>query len=101
MPSGGVQAGHRADIYSIGVALYQFLSGKLPYEGLSVSARSPKDALLVILEDPGIPLQQRNHAIPAEPAEVVTQAIQKTSAYRFESAASAGLPETAWGQAPV
>jgi len=69
------------DLYSLGVTLYQMLSGKLPYDvprGASV--------LRAILEDPPIPLTRRCPDLPPEVAAIVHRAMAKEPADRFASA---------------
>jgi tRNA A-37 threonylcarbamoyl transferase component Bud32 len=69
------------DIYSLGVTLYQFLSGRLPFDsspGLTI--------LRAILEDPPLPLQKVCPQIPNELAAIIHRALAKDPADRFASA---------------
>lgn len=69
------------DLYSVGVTLYEFLCGKLPFDismGLEI--------LRAILEDPPIPVQTFRPDIPEGLAAVIERSLAKDSADRFESA---------------
>lgn len=69
------------DLYSLGVTLYQFLSGRLPFDtspGLTI--------LRAILEDPPNPLQEVCPQIPAELSSIVQRSLAKDPADRFASA---------------
>jgi eukaryotic-like serine/threonine-protein kinase len=66
----GEEAGPRSDLYSLGVVAYQLLSGRLPYEAMSLSELALKQQR----ESP-IPLQRLNPQVPAELADAVAIAI--------------------------
>jgi len=69
------------DLYSLGVTLYQYLSGRLPfdsYPGLTI--------LRAIIEDPPIPIQNVCPQIPKDLAALVHRALAKEPADRFASA---------------
>jgi serine/threonine-protein kinase len=69
------------DLYSLGVTLYQYLTGQLPFRG------SPGTNILrVILEDPPIPLRKHNPEIPADLADIVERSLAKEPADRFATA---------------
>jgi serine/threonine protein kinase len=81
------RVGPTADIYSAGVTLYQILTGMLPYNFQSTSsANSMKDSLLVVLEEPIIPIRERSATIPATLAAIVEKAIAKKAEDRFATA---------------
>jgi serine/threonine-protein kinase len=69
------------DLYSLGVTIYQYLSGKLPFE-----ASRGASILRAILEDPPPPLRQFAPEIPPELAAVVERTLAKEPADRFASA---------------
>jgi serine/threonine-protein kinase len=69
------------DLYSLGVTLYQYLSGRLPFDpspGLTI--------LRAILEDPPIPLQKVCPQIPTDLASIVHRVLAKDPDERFASA---------------
>jgi serine/threonine protein kinase len=81
------RVGPAADIYSSGVSLYQMISGMLPYNFSSLrGSGSLKDSLLVILEEPIIPIRERNAEIPAKLANIIETAIARKAEDRFSSA---------------
>jgi serine/threonine-protein kinase len=81
------KVGPAADIYSAGVTLYQMLSGMLPYNfGNQSNPGNLKDSLLVVLEEPVIPIRERNQNISPQLAALVEKAIAKKAENRFASA---------------
>jgi hypothetical protein len=59
----------------------------LPYNFQSTSsANSMKDSLLVVLEEPIIPIRERSATIPATLAAIVEKAIAKKAEDRFATA---------------
>ena len=69
------------DIYSAGATLYNLVSGAYPYD-------FPRGAepLIVVLEEPVVPLQERCAEAPARLAEVVARALAKKPKDRYSSA---------------
>jgi serine/threonine-protein kinase len=71
----------RADLYSIGIVLYELLTGALPFD-----AESPVTiALKQVSEDP-VPPRSINPAVSPELEDVVLRAMQKDPARRFADA---------------
>jgi eukaryotic-like serine/threonine-protein kinase len=66
----GEEAGPRADIYSLGVVAYQLMSGRLPYEAVSLSELALKQQR----ESP-TPLDELNPQVPPELALAVSMAL--------------------------
>jgi serine/threonine-protein kinase len=74
-----------SDIYSVGVCLYQMLSGSLPYDF------KPTDAVGIvyagILNNPPIPLVARVQDVPSDLVAIVARALATQPEDRFASAA--------------
>lgn len=77
----GEIAGPQSDIYSLGVVLYEMLTGTVPFTGESPIAVAIKH----IQEEPE-PLSKRNPAIPLALEQVVLRALQKKPSQRFATA---------------
>jgi serine/threonine protein kinase len=71
----------RADLYSIGVLLYEMLSGELPFESDNIVTLIGE-----ILSKTPAPLRSLNPAVPEPLARVIEQALAKDKARRFATA---------------
>ena len=73
----------RTDVYTLGVMLYELVSGQLPYEARDV----PLPILTcMICEDPAIPLSKRG--VVGDLDAITLQALQKDPAKRYQSVAA-------------
>ena len=73
----------RSDIFSLGIVLYQMVTGAAPFEGSSVSAVCAQ-----ILSAEPMPPSQRNPALPAEIDRIILRCLAKSPADRYPSAES-------------
>jgi len=77
----GEEAAPSSDVYSLGVVLYQFLTGRLPYEGASL-------AELAVRQQSEQPLHPRSYseAVPQAVGDAVLVALESDSGRRFAAA---------------
>ena len=73
----------RSDLYSVGVAAYQMLSGRLPFDG-----RSFRELLMQHISVTPQPLQTLAPSVPADLAEAVMRCLEKDPAKRFSDGRS-------------
>jgi len=71
----------RCDIYSLGVLLFQLLSGRLPHESASLG-----ELLRQVARDPAPDVRLLRDDVPAALAAVVARALKKNAAERFVDA---------------
>jgi eukaryotic-like serine/threonine-protein kinase len=71
----------RSDLYSVGVVLYELLTGRVPFDAESAVTI----ALKQVSEEP-VPVSEFNPAVSEQLEDVVTRALQKDPANRFADA---------------
>ncbi|WP_442603903.1 Stk1 family PASTA domain-containing Ser/Thr kinase [Paenibacillus sp. KN14-4R] len=77
----GTNAGEKSDLYSLGIVLFQMLTGKLPFRGESPIAV----ALKHLQEDVASP-RSENPLIPQSVENVILKALRKRPEERYQSA---------------
>jgi len=80
--SGNDDLDTRADVYSLGVVLYQLLSDSLPYQ---IDAGKIFSAISQIIEDLPKKLTTQNHKVDVNLATIVHHAIEKSPEARYQS----------------
>jgi eukaryotic-like serine/threonine-protein kinase len=77
---GGV-AGKQSDLYSLGVVLYEMVTGKVPFTG-----ESPVAVAMKHIQEQIIPPRRLVEKIPESLEQIILKAVEKDSADRYNSA---------------
>ena len=80
--AGGGAVDERSDLYSLGVLMYEMLTGSVPFE-----AERPADIAMMHLSKKPEPPTYRNPNIPGAVEKIVLCALEKDPAARFDGAA--------------
>jgi len=77
----GNRVDHRTDIFSLGVVLYEVLTGTRPFRG-----ETPADLLSAILRDTPAPITAVKPGLPSEIGRIIDRCLQKKPEARYQSA---------------
>ncbi|MFZ3324294.1 MAG: serine/threonine-protein kinase [Usitatibacter sp.] len=72
----------RSDLFSLGVTLYQMLSGRLPFEGESMT-----QLMFAIANNPHPPIREMNPALPEWIDAIIDKALAKDFEKRYQTGA--------------
>lgn len=77
----GELAGKQSDLYSLGIVLYEMVTGKVPFSG-----ESPVAVAMKHIQEQIVPPRRLNEKIPESLEQIILKAVQKDSAARYNSA---------------
>ena len=77
----GLWVDHRSDLYSLGIILYEMLTGAPPFSG-----QNPVSVILKHIRESPPPMGAVNIAVPEQTQQVVLKLLAKESVDRFQSA---------------
>ena len=77
----GREVDHRSDLFSLGVVLFELLTGQLPFK-----ARTRMELFWSIVNRPAPSVQNLNAGVPAAMGDVVGRLLEKDARHRYQAA---------------
>lgn len=71
----------KTDIYSLGIVMYEMVTGRVPFDG-----ESPVTIAIKHIQDDAVPPKNLNSSIPQGLNDIIMKCIEKDSAKRYQSA---------------
>lgn len=78
----GEESDEKSDIYSVGVLLYEMLTGRVPFDG-----ETPEQIAMKHIHKKPVPIESLQPDVPTGLCEIVEKAMQKDKNLRYRSAA--------------